>query len=303
MIAVVWGIVLLSRPRVSSWDLTGAVLLAVIASYSVEAGFLFWGIGFVLLGAGRLPYQQKKVFLMVWAACALSAAALFLIDYNPRQALSGIPGAFRDPLGCVKYYLDYLGAYLTVVYAFIPGVAGLACFTGTTLYLARRSGIDRMTYLPFLSLGFFALASGLGIAGVRFAGDVMAEAVTVRYVRYSLYFWLSNLVLAVMVWEDWKKESGLTKKNRLDRLGRSFLGVTAVVLVGLSLATVIVKMRPHSMVLRQARAELSRLENDDLLQFIYGNPEIIRQRIGLLKKYRLSLFRQTGELPDGNAVA
>jgi hypothetical protein len=103
-LCAVWAIYFLSRITLPS--LLMAVLLAVCASFSNNAGLLIWPAGLVFL---ILAWRVKGP-LSVWAIAAVATFVLYYRNYEVPVTLPSV--AFAQPFNSLQFFLANAGASL-----------------------------------------------------------------------------------------------------------------------------------------------------------------------------------------------
>ncbi len=103
LFAVVLVIALLDRSVLTRPTLVAAVLLAVVASYTLVQGLLIWAVGLLLLYVRRRP----RGTLFAWVAGAVLTAGLYF--YNLTPANDRPWAVLEHPYLSVKFFLFALG--------------------------------------------------------------------------------------------------------------------------------------------------------------------------------------------------
>lgn len=169
--------------------LLGAVLLALLGSYTLAHGFVVWPVGAALLAVAR-----RWRALAFWSAVAAFAVACYLPGFftNPAHRVE----ASFDVVHIVVYWLALLGA--TPAIGHLPLAPWLgAVLLASVLWLARRGGW-RAAPLPAAVTAFCLLSLGvvaLGRTGVT--GGIMLPS------RYAI---LSALPWALVTWLALERE-------------------------------------------------------------------------------------------------
>lgn len=173
--------------------LLGAVLFALLGSYTLTHGFVIWPVGAALLAAAR-----RWRALAVWCGVAVYAVACFLPGFftNPAHHVE----ASFDVARILVYWLALLGS--TPAIGHLPLAPWLgAGLLASVLWLARRGGW-RAAPLPAAATAFCLLSLGmiaLGRTGVT--GGIMLPS------RYAI---LSALPWALVAWLALEQELART---------------------------------------------------------------------------------------------
>jgi hypothetical protein len=108
-VALASSLFLLDRLRLTWLALGGAVILAVVGSYSSLQGLLIWPVGLLLLcQRNRAPRK-----LLVWLGCAVVTAAVYFYNLNPSGGGTS-SYVLSHPLTAMKFLLITIGDVLGV---------------------------------------------------------------------------------------------------------------------------------------------------------------------------------------------
>lgn len=104
---VVGSLWLLSRP---GWaNLTGAVVLATVATFSFGNGMFTFPVGFLVLALNK---PKKSITWLIWALAMGVAIFLYFQDYRFRNQTGLLEHAVRDPLPLLQFFLTFFGTIL-----------------------------------------------------------------------------------------------------------------------------------------------------------------------------------------------
>ncbi len=297
VLAVVAGLVLLGQPA-HRWAFFGAILLGIIATYSFANGVLYWFLGlFTLLLLAIDDRRLRTSRLVLWAATAILTIGSYMYDYHTPGQHPSLLVALQQPLLYLQYVLVYLGIPVTVgssqcvayglacdqvaAVAVAAGVSGLVLFGLIIAWLARR--IPPTVLAPYIGIGLYGVLSAF-LTGIGRVGFGIDQAMASRYVTISSLMWIA-LVSMLFI--------GMTTRGA----DRPYAGYALTVFfVGFVLVnsiqwqTYFVWRRDF---LLPVRAELTSLKNDNLLKHTFPSPDYVRAQTQILKKYHLSVFRDS----------
>ena len=103
-------IFVLDRPSLSNLGTAGAMVLAVVGSYSSFQGLYIWVAGLLLLFYRRRPAR----LLAAWIAGAILATALYMYRFNMQAGVSSSLTAIHLPRQAVRFYFESIGDVLGV---------------------------------------------------------------------------------------------------------------------------------------------------------------------------------------------
>lgn len=278
VLGIVWALVCLDGPGPGRF--AGAVLLGLLASYSIINGFLIWPAGlFLLLARGRRP-----AVAVAWLLAGVAAVALYLRNF---QMPGGRPPLDISVATVAKMALNgliSLGAPLaagSVSWGFVMGVL-LSAVAAATLFSWWRSGRERLREQALPAALF--LVGLLSTAMVAVGRTGMIPALQSRYIAYSSLAVIgAYLLLCTTLWRR-RQEPGASPW---------FMGVLALLSFGLVAANLdgFDKARDWRQARLQERFLLQTFEQrtDAELASLYFNPPL-RQLAAYLRKERLGPF-------------
>lgn len=282
--AVVVGFIILTNPPLTRLSFVLTLILGIIATYSVANGLLFWPIGLLMLLL-NCDNQNRRIYITAWLFISVIVFLSYFYTYHQPEQHPSLFFVFYRPLVFISYVLTYLGALLSTFNtegAFIFGLLGVSIFSLTPWILIKAKKMNLQTLLPLISLGLYAIGTAV-ITGIGRAGFGALQAKSFRYVAFSSLFWVINVILLYL----------LGTKQRVFRL-LSIISIVAVVfLVGLSSAHGTWFAIKHHNKLSLAKEAILVGEDDEVLKSLYIK-DIVKERVEILKKYRLSVFRDGG---------
>lgn len=271
-----------------------AIVLAVGASTSFSTGLATWPAGLVIiLGLGRQRRDLARGAVWIAAAVGMAVAYKYGLRYSPTRPLTETLVAMPHRL--TYYALAYLGAPLVPSAWHRAGAAvGVAALLGTAGWLAflwrreaRCAGAVAPAIVSAVALVVFAVTAAAMTALGRVEHGI-GQAMSPRYVTFSHTLYLA-LVLALA----WCLAGGA--RSRAGRLGAA----TALAMLTLALAAASARsvegLRWRRAYIAEARDELFRLQDDQLLRRLYVDTRQLREEfIPLARRHGLSIFRDEG---------
>lgn len=293
--AVIAGLVVLASAPLQWWRLPLALVLGLVASYSLASGLVYWPVGLIVVGlrpgAGR---REKRLHLAAWALSGAAVVACYLHGFRPGPYHTPLGTFLREPAWFAGYVLTYLGAPMSREHAMLAGALGLLALPALALVLLRQERVRLELLMPYLGLsGYAAISAGLTGTGRMSFG--IAQALSSRYIVSGNLLWISDLALLYL----------LVKTSRPPRAGRGIqpyltgAGVAAVALLACCALRSSKAAKPDlagmSHRLAAGRAALLAGGDDEALRLIHPNPKALREKREVLKRYHLSVFRQAGD--------
>jgi len=290
VLAATGGIVLLANPPFKWSRFLMALLLGLVATCSFANGICYWPIGLLIL---FLVSENKKTSMTLWAVAGLFIVSLYFYNYHKPSHHPSLWIAFERPLDCVKYAIKYLGAFVAnsgTASAFVAGSLGLVNVCGTIWLLIRRR-FKLPVLVPFIGLSLYAISSAL-ITGMGRLGFESTQALSSRYRTISSLFWFSNVVLLYLLVGN---NQARTKRSK-SYIWLSILATIISLTVASSFhARANFDRKYHTLApARNALMTIDNTENnDELLTRLCWSADLVKKESLLLKKYRLSVFRDS----------
>jgi len=297
--AVVAGIVLLAQPNVRAWQVGVAAVLGLCAAYSFANGLLFWWIGLGLLAVGP-DRKRMRGWAAAWGILSLAVWVGYLQGY---RGAASAPGSHTNAAVRLAKYIAYVPTYLGGLPAaiqkpplaplgLVAGLCGLVIFVGLGWRLLRNNRVGYRAIAPYLALGSYSIASALLTAVARSSEFGYTQALASRYTTITMLLWISNLVFLRLSMEAATDSTPGLAKPTAQNLRRCYNVVVTVLLLG-TLANVYSFYHFHRR-LGECRDRLIAGETDyTKLTFMFPYPERFQERLDLLKKDHLSIYRDT----------
>jgi len=294
VLAVVAGVVLLADAKRGWARFLGALCLGVVATYSFANGMLYWPVGLVTLAIVKPDDPRThRARLAVWVVVAGVTAASYLYDYHRPEYHPSLWLAFAHPVAFAVYVLKYLGAPMvpfSETGAAVAGFVGLAGLCALPWRLVRTRAVLATALAPYLSLALYAVASAM-ITGLGRVGFGSTQAMSPRYITFANLVWVADIAFC---WALFRGAIDASKApRRKAAMGVAGLGLALLLALGSAYGTYRWTERYHYRI--EARDELLRGDNDDLLRRIHPEPDKIKARRPVLRKYGLTVFR---DAPD-----
>lgn len=301
---VVSATFLLTRDQLAIWPFLGAIVCSALAPFSFANGLLFLPLGFLLT-----LRQPGRAWWRVWSWSLAAGLTIWLYQIpllKPRFSELNTPSFAERSLAQVDYLLHYLaGPMLT----FHPGLLRVAAYGLVPLslvlsaYLLVQQGRSRLVAtLPWATLWAFGLASAMMTAYGRYSFGV-AQAISSRYFTIANLYWLGILGLVVLATtaaqaadRDGAEGMPTREKARWSRAFRPTLVLLAALLFCQGVAGAI-GFRQDSKTRVWLRANLrgelpSEQVQDPVPLLPYPDKEIVRQRLEILERLQLSVYRR-----------
>ena len=255
-----------------------AILLGVVATFTMINGLLYWPIGLAVLFL-TASSKTRATRIIAWLVFSGLCIGLFFLHWTI-SLHSGPSILFAHPFEWLLWILNFLGAPLMTFWyvAWIFGSLSIGLYVA--LLLNAIKGDRWKPMIPYLAIFLFVLITALIISVGRMEFGLRQSTVS-RYLTLSVWYWAALLVLLPL--------SSL--KQLYVRL--LYLSLTAS-LVALTIAGGWVGyVRLYQRILPSYQAVTSgQTIGDDSLSAIYPYPENIRSRVDFLRENKLSAWSE-----------
>ena len=300
--AVAAGIMLLSYSVFTWWRFIAALVCGIIGTYSFANGVGYWPIGiFILYAINRNNIKTLRLSIIIWSIVGA------VVIYSYFVGLERIPGhlsiiaihdtqyyhiLLRYPGKYMHYFFSYLGSPLTnnLKGAFFFGITGFAGFAYLIWLNMRYRYLKFELIVPYIALSLYSILGAL-ITGIGRAQFGSVQATSPRYVTFSSLFWISNIVMLYMFTCINNTEPHQGRKIILEKCASFSIIIIIMFFSIISSFNERLTFTYYYRRLMPAREELVTAENDELLERLYPSVEVVRIRRAILKKYKLSVFR------------
>ena len=289
-LAVISGLLVLCAPVFKWRHFLAACILGVVGTYSNANGLIFWPLGLWVLWASSSSDRKVKALRMeLWELLGLLVILSYLYRYSKPAHHPSVWIFLQRPFGYAEFVLTYLGASLVSFSrkgAFWAGLGGLAVFSFAPVILRRPPKIPFRALIPHLCVGLYFVGTAF-MVGIGRLGFGTKTAMRSHYITQAYPFWISTLIFLHLLIHP-----GALKQGRYSSRLWGCVFSAAVLLGCLSSLYGIVGFRRFHERLSAGRAELlSRKEGAPLKLLTPIQPPALDERIAVLRKHRLSVFR------------
>jgi hypothetical protein len=188
MACVVIGLFVLADHSRNS-NFVAAILLGVVANFSMVNGLLYWPIGLAMLIISA-PQKTRTIKLSIWLLCSAACTALFLAGWTSDGV--NLRNGFFHLKDVFIFILNFLGAPINTLepFAWKFGALGLGLFMFMTNHvIATRKWREAA---PYLGIILFVLFSAVLVTLGRMDLGLIQSRVS-RYQTMSIWLWASLL--------------------------------------------------------------------------------------------------------------
>jgi hypothetical protein len=302
-VALATSLYLLDRKRLTTLALSGAIVAAVVGSFSLLQGLLIWPVGLILI------YHRRRSIAsaVVWISSGIVTTLIYFIGYdnNAPASTRGVPYALHHPLQAGKFFFTAIG---DVVGTSIPNKGNEAVLlfgvliVAVSIWVIVRYGFRRDEESPrvigvaLISFGLlYAVTLALGRAGfgITFAGESIY--------RIDTLFIVVGIFLALIGPRAPADASERASSDRSQVLGRQVdrivvVAVTGVICVQLvsGLVTGLVGARARRTSMLETQNVILNIDHapDNMVYGIYyvGSPDFVRKMVPILRARKLTVF-------------
>jgi hypothetical protein len=187
LLAMAAALYLLDRVRLTWVAYVGAMVAAVIGSFSSLQGLLIWPVGLILL------YHRRRVwnFVVPWVVAGVASTALYMHNFNNGKGAAPHSAVLHDVVFSAKFYTTEIGDVLGIPFQFRqPGNIWLSLLglliivVGLGIIVAYGIRRDDRSSAP---IGVALIAMGLLFAGTVTEGRVIFGAWAASASRYTTF--------------------------------------------------------------------------------------------------------------------
>jgi hypothetical protein len=313
LLALTVVVLLLDRIGLSWLLLGGAIVVAIIGSFSSLQGLLIWPTGLVLL-----YYRRRSLaYVSVWIAAAAASTVLYFHNYDfavsPQSQF-----ARHHPLATVKFFLfaigDVVGKPVSLgstdannIYVVLFGLVIVALAVGTVLICGLRRDTTSSSPVGIALICYGLLFAALITQGRSFLG--FGGASFSRYTTFDLLI-LVGIYLALLgraagasleptAADPVVGQTRSTREGWVDRV--ALPGALAIVLVSIVVQIPLGAYNGvqgarglHASDLKAATVlqNIDHVSDGQITYYLYflEPPSVIRQQADTLKKHHLNVF-------------
>jgi hypothetical protein len=196
LLALSVALVLCDDPRWNWLIAAGAMVAAVIGSYSSVQGLLIWPSGLVLLLLRRRPLP----FVLTWIATAVVTTAIYFLGFNTHEGAESDGYVFHHPIQGIRFFFFSVGN-VTGAHggngSVVLGVLIVVMAVGLTLSAVRRARGGDAAPLG-IALICYGLLFALFITDGRASAGLDAGGAS-RYTTFSMLT-LVGCYLVILSW-------------------------------------------------------------------------------------------------------
>lgn len=290
ILASVFGLFALTNfPSSSKWFIT-SLLMGIVAVFSFASGISYLVTGLLVTAIyPKDKIHKLNIKMLIWITLGTILLILYFLNFHKPNHHPPY-ASFQTAKDFIVYFFIYLGSPLAAFIAPLAFVLGICCLI-LALYLpiVLVKFINFEVLLPYISLSVFSIISAL-ITDFGRVGYGSTHAITSRYISLSTLIWISNIVLMYLLIHKLSKG----KLTHPAKHFKNILSYSLYLILILSLTSSyigLIQLRDGYETLMNAQKKLSSQTYDQSLFYIYRDQKILLERIDLLKKHHLSVFK------------
>ena len=183
LLALSVALVLCDHPKWNWLIAAGAMIAAVVGSYSSVQGLLIWPSGFVLL----LLRRRSLPFVLTWIAAGIVTTAIYFVNFNTHNGANSDGYVFHHPIQGIRFFFFSVGNVMGAHggnASVVLGVLIVVMAAGLTLSAQIRPRGDDAAPLG-VALICYGLLFALFITDGRAAAGLNAGGAS-RYTTFNL---------------------------------------------------------------------------------------------------------------------
>ncbi|MBE9163187.1 MULTISPECIES: hypothetical protein [Microcoleaceae] len=185
----------------------GSIVFGILGCVSYSTPLGLWPI----LCAAAVVLQFPRRITYWYFGASIAVVGLYFLTYKTPANHPSLTKV--NPLKALEYIPIYLGGIFSedVIIASIFGIIGLIAVTGFISYWLLVKKVERLNWLPWLSIQLYALQTAL-MAAVSRSGFGIEQATASRYATLPALFWMSTIVLAVLCVREFQSAPRIQKR-------------------------------------------------------------------------------------------
>ena len=300
--SLVYAMLALSSQPLRWKHLVAGFAMGVLSTYSTASGVLLWPLGFLVLFFNHsVPAERRRNYLIAWAVVGLMVTASYLYGYHKPAYHPSMSVLFHHPARYVYYVFIYLGTPIVGKESFIfySALANGAVIAGLSYTMVRERRAAWSDLSAYLALALYSLGTAM-LTGVGRLGFGPDQAQSPRYVTLAVPYWIATVVLIYLYLKTDNRRNASEVPAPVEKLANP--GLRRVALVGI-LCVIMGRLTATSFFsghrgfverheqFEPVRAALLTDLNKDLVSRVYADQDLVRERLAILKKYGLSVYR------------
>ncbi|MEG4997646.1 hypothetical protein [Microcoleus sp. B4-D4] len=185
----------------------GSIVFGILGCVSYSTPLGLWPI----LCAAAVVLRFPRRITYWYFGASIAVVGLYFLTYKTPANHPSLTKV--NPLKALEYIPIYLGGIFSedVIVASIFGIIGLIAVTGFISYWLFVKKVERLNWLPWLSIQLYALQTAL-MAAVSRSGFGIEQATASRYATLPALFWMSTIVLAVLCVREFQAAPRIQKR-------------------------------------------------------------------------------------------
>lgn len=194
MACIIIGVFFLTDKTWKSFSI--AILLGIVANFSMANGIFYWPLGALLLIVNESGYC-RIVKIIIWSTISTITVICFLNGWSSSANIN-YSYLISHIFEWLTWLLNFLGAPILAFWyvAWVFGALGIILFSSVVMQTVR-SGKWRFL-LPYLAIAVFIFGTTFVISLGRMEYGLRQSTVS-RYLTMSTWFWASLIVLLPLV--------------------------------------------------------------------------------------------------------
>lgn len=293
--SVIMGFGFLTSNNLNFKKYLASIALGIIASFSFANGLIYWPVG--LLGLHMNSNVSKTYFTwmkIVWIGMSVMVYMVYFYHFTATAEYLKI-GEGLNISEFILYVLLYLGRPLGVVfynhqiYSIIFGIFGMFFYIASILFIFLKDKLIFKKIRFFLLISLYTIGSAL-VTGIGRANYGYEQAHSSRYITITNLFWVTNIILFILISKKMKKRNDSLSKNFL--ILSPFIKAVFIFFIIVSSIRSITEFQIYHNRLIDGRITLLQNKGYQDRKSVYYDDRKMDERIAILKQYKLSLFRE-----------
>ncbi|NBB27605.1 hypothetical protein [Cellulophaga sp. BC115SP] len=279
----------ISLKKISWKSVIISIVWAHISMYSYASGFAIWPFLILLVWLiSDENYKAKMYYSTMIMLFFMLNIGLYFYEYHPLSSKTIEKSV--NPMELVPYAFAFLSNNFTTSSntAILLSILQLVSIGISIGLLLKNNKAKLLNMAPIFLYGFWAMAVGFMVAHGR-ASLGITQALSPRYCTLSFPFTIVSILSLVINIDN----IGYLTSNKIIQKYISVPLYMFLVLFGMYQVKFISLANQRNSKLEDALAciKASNFESPVVKEMLYPNSELLRQKVELMKKYHLSMYR------------
>lgn len=297
VLAIVGTINLLTISKLNWKRLLPAFGLAIVATFTFGTGLIFWPLALALLLLNKnLTSKMRWQMILFWFIVSGITISSYLYHFQANTQDFWLT-ILNNPVNVILFTLLYLGRpltlflYLDTFWGILVSLYALILTTAMIIVLIKRKLVNLEKLLPIILYLVYSIGIGVVIALGRAQYGYEAARAS-RYITLANLFWIACFSIWFIFYYLVIKQKNVGRILPLSSRWLPVIFTTFISMMVISSLKSISLFKVYSQRFIEERENILNYAKSGELQVFYYTKDFLQENIEILKKRRLSVFRE-----------